>query len=475
MNELHWTQDELATAVRSLDRVTTALQNSEAELDRERSTSGGSAPLAPTSSAPVPAASGSASTSVTRLSEELRQARRDLASLRASRDVSTNRVVQLEGDNRQLREEISQLNQGDIRALEAQLSDVQNAYARLRRVNDDLRGPRGRIYGLVAGGRMDPPSSCCRGCDSFQFCCRDFRSFHFCCRGFCSFRSAAGVAAPLSSASTTPTRKRARDRSASPTLGSPPLKRAGSVSYQLPPSRSRSPSPALSLSSDEEIDQGPGGPGRAIHQEVIEIQDDGAESESDHAGTGNDQVPPVGGQTGSGTSPGSGGSPEYGPPQGGNAEEEEEEENESDPEALAALARSRSEARRRQSVSPAIQGTVASSYDPTPPIFFGRIESLPFQHSWPRIHTSICSCESPATSLPGRIPTRVAPRSTWFAPGRSFGATSVSDRHFHPRIQRSSCPHSSRDRPVARESAESVADHGLDLVFAISRSGHTFR
>ncbi|KAE9006283.1 hypothetical protein PR001_g17249 [Phytophthora rubi] len=301
-----------------LDRVTTALQNSEAELDRERSTSGGSAPLAPTSSAPVPAASGSASTSVTRLSEELRQARRDLASLRASRDVSTNRVVQLEGDNRQLREDISQLNQGqatsatensdlrarltdarrDIRALEAQLSDVQNAYAGLRRVNDeyeegleDVSTALSRVVEWIhlrhAAGASVPSSS------------------------------AAGAVAPLSSASTTPTGKRARDRSASPTLGPPPLKRAGSVSYQLPPSRSRSPSPALSLSSDEEIDQGPGGPGRAIPQEVIEIQDDGAESESDHAGSGNVQVPPVGGQTGSGTSPGSGGSPEYGsPPKG---------------------------------------------------------------------------------------------------------------------------------------------------------------
>ncbi|KAE9307767.1 hypothetical protein PR003_g20923 [Phytophthora rubi] len=251
-HELQWTQDELATAVRSLDRVTTALQNSEAELDRERSTSGGSALHAPTSSAPAPAASGSSSTSVTRLSEEVRQARRDMASLQAARDVSTTRVVQLEGDNRRLREEISQLNQGqaasatensdlrtkltddrqDIRALEAQLSDVQDAYAGLRRVNDESEK-----------GLKDVSAALLRVVEWIHL------------------RHAAEAAAPPSSASTTPTGKRARNRSASPTLGPPPLKRAGSVSSQLPLSRSRSPSPALSLSSDEEIDQGLGGRG----------------------------------------------------------------------------------------------------------------------------------------------------------------------------------------------------------------------
>ncbi|KAE9266189.1 hypothetical protein PF001_g30581, partial [Phytophthora fragariae] len=98
--------------------------------------------------------------------------------------------------------------------------------------------------------------------------------------------------------------------------------------------------------------QGPGGPGVPTPQEVIEIHDDGAESEPDHAGPGVDQVPLAGGHAGSGTPPGSGGSPEYGsPPNGGNAEEEEEED-ESDAEVLAALARCRSEARRRQSASP---------------------------------------------------------------------------------------------------------------------------
>ncbi|KAE9052987.1 hypothetical protein PF010_g33099, partial [Phytophthora fragariae] len=110
-HELQWTQDELATSIHSLDRVTTALRDTEAELDRERGTPGGSAPPAPTPSVPAPAASGSTSTCVTRLSEELRQARRDLASLQATRDVSTGRVVQLEGDIRRLREEVSQLNQ----------------------------------------------------------------------------------------------------------------------------------------------------------------------------------------------------------------------------------------------------------------------------------------------------------------------------------------------------------------------------
>ncbi|KAE9158590.1 hypothetical protein PF004_g31829 [Phytophthora fragariae] len=91
-HELQWTQDELATYMHSLDRVTTALRNTEAELDRERGTPGGSAPPAPTPSVPAPAA-------------------RDLASLQAARDVSTGRVVQLEGDIRRLREEVSQLNQ----------------------------------------------------------------------------------------------------------------------------------------------------------------------------------------------------------------------------------------------------------------------------------------------------------------------------------------------------------------------------
>ncbi|KAE8982403.1 hypothetical protein PF001_g22012 [Phytophthora fragariae] len=330
-HELQWTQDELATAVRSLDRVTTALQNSEAELDQERSTSGGSAPLAPTSSAPVPAASGSAWTSVTRLSKKLRQARRDLASLQAARNVSTARVVQLEGDNRQLRDEISQLNQGqatlatensdlrarltdarrDICALEAQLSDVQDAYAGLRRVNDEteegledvstalsrvvewihLRHAAGAATPSSSAAEVATPSSSAAGAATPS-------------------SSAAGAAAPLSSTSTTPTGKRARDRSASPTLGPSSLKRAGSVSSQLPPSRSRSPSPALSLSSDEEIDQGPGGPGVLAPQEVIEIHDDGAGSESDHAGPEADQAPPVGGKAGSGTPPGSGGSPD---------------------------------------------------------------------------------------------------------------------------------------------------------------------
>ncbi|KAE9175706.1 hypothetical protein PF004_g26303 [Phytophthora fragariae] len=296
-HELQWTQDELATAVRSLDRVTTALQNSEAELDQERSTSGGSAPLVPTSSAPVPAASGSASTSVTRLSEELRQARRDLASLQAARDVSTARVVQLEGDNRQLRDEISQLNQGqatsatensdlrtrltdarrDIRALEAQLSDVQDAYAGLRRVNDeseegleDVSTALSRVVEWIhlrhAAGAATPSSSAAGASASLSSAAGVSAPPS----------SAAGAAAPLSSASTTPTGKRARARSASPTLGPPPFKRAGSVSSQLPPSRSRSPSPALLLSSDEEIDQGPGGPGVPAPQEVIEIHDDGA-------------------------------------------------------------------------------------------------------------------------------------------------------------------------------------------------------
>ncbi|KAE9180475.1 hypothetical protein PF005_g23256, partial [Phytophthora fragariae] len=208
-HEFQWTQDELATAVRSLDRVTTALQNSEAELDRERSTSGGSALLAPTSSAPAPDVSGSASTSVTRLSEELRQARRDMASLQAARDVSTTRVVQLEGDNRRLQEEISQLNQGqaasatensdlrtkltddrqDIRALEAQLSDVQDAYGGLRRVNDESEK-----------GLKDVSAALLRVVEWIHL------------------RHAAGAAAPPSSASTTPTGKRARNRSASPTL-----------------------------------------------------------------------------------------------------------------------------------------------------------------------------------------------------------------------------------------------------------------
>ncbi|KAE9289667.1 hypothetical protein PR003_g25494, partial [Phytophthora rubi] len=417
-----------------LDRVTTALQNSEAELDQERSTSGGSAPLAPTSSAPVPAASGSASTSVTRLSEELRQARRDLASLQAARNVSTARVVQLEGDNRQLRDEISQLNQGqatsatensdlrarltdarrDICALEAQLSDVQDAYAGLRRVNDEseegledvstalsrvvewihLRHAAGAATPSSSAAEVATPSSSAAGAATPS-------------------SSAAGAAAPLSSTSTTPTGKRARDRSASPTLGPSPLKRAGSVSSQLPPSRSRSPSPALSLSSDEEIDQGPGGPGVLAPQEVIEIHDDGAGSESDHAGPEADQAPPVGGQAGSGTPPGSGGSPEYGsPPKGGNVEEseEEEEEDESDPEALAALARSRSEARRRPPVS------TPRSKDPSPPPTTPRRRSPSAESSHSRSSTpgpgsiprsppaSPSPPSSPAGSPPGSPP-----------------------------------------------------------------------
>ncbi|KAE9161851.1 hypothetical protein PF004_g30691, partial [Phytophthora fragariae] len=202
-HELQWTQDELATSIHSLDRVTTALRNAEAELDRERGTPGGSAPPAPTPSVPAPAASGSASTSVTRLSEELRQARRDLASLQATRDVSTGRVVQLEGDIRRLREEVSQLNQNqatsatensdlrakladarrDVRALEAQLSDVQDAYAGLRRANDESEG-----------GLDDVSTALSRVVEWIRL------------------RHAAGAAASPSSASTTPTGKRARDR-----------------------------------------------------------------------------------------------------------------------------------------------------------------------------------------------------------------------------------------------------------------------
>ncbi|KAE9181898.1 hypothetical protein PF005_g22703 [Phytophthora fragariae] len=213
-HELQWTQDELATSIHSLDRVTTALRNAEAELDRERGTPGGSAPPAPTPSVPAPAASGSTSTSVTRLSEELRQARRDLASLQAARDVSTGRIVQLEGDVRRLREEISQLNQNqatsatetsdlrakladarrDVRALEAQLPDVQDAYAGLRRANDESEGGLDDVSTLLsrvvewirlrhAAGAAASPSP------------------------------AAGAAASPSSASTTPTGKRARDRS----------------------------------------------------------------------------------------------------------------------------------------------------------------------------------------------------------------------------------------------------------------------